>query len=576
MQTVPDKPKKQKTASYKTKKKATVISLPKILHQPFWSPSKFVASQLLWSPTLANILPPIPCPLNVRTEHIATHQTWFHASKILPVDPVDPPKLVSEYISNEWPTTKGNVKLPSINVDTKGKITPPKAKVSDVQVAATKVKLHPRNTHDRQVLKQTFGAARRVYNKCVEISNDPDTKAELAKTVDPKTGKPSTMQQFLRYQVVNNESPYVTQNQWLLNIASDIRGVAMKDFIAAQKANFTQMKNKAITTFKMGYKSLKYINSESFYVRRQWISQTNNSIIIKLPNQKKIVLWTGKNAWHGTINMDCRLQRTWTNDYFLCIPNAIEVDNQDLITNNHSEENNDIPPLRVCALDPGVRTFQTMYDPSSITQVGDKDMKRIVRMCIEQDRLISKQNNKETRSHRRCHIKRAVRRLRTRVQNIVNEVHKQLAKHLAKTYDLIMIPSFEVSQMVRKQDRKIRSTTARQMMTWAHFRFRERLIHKCRQYNCKVAIVNEAFTSKTCSCCGALHNKLGSSKVFKCPTCGVVMDRDANGAKNIFLRNFEALGISISSLGAYPLQPGNGLVHGSSLKRVSAECQSSE
>ena len=570
---VPSKPKKQKTASYKTKKKA-VVSLPKTPSIPFWSPSKQTASQLLWSPTLANTHLPVPSPLNVRAEYIATHRTWFNASKILPITPVDT-KITSAYVSNEWPTSKGNVKLPSINVDTKGKITHPKAKVPDVQVAATKIKLHPRNTHDRQVLKQTFGAARRVYNKCVSIANDPDTKTELAKTVDPNTGKPATMQQFLRYQVVNNESPYVTQNQWLLNIASDIRNAAMTDFIAAQKANFTQMKNKAITTFKMGYKSLKYLNSESFYVRRKYISQTNNSIIIKLPNQKKMVLWTGENAWHGTINMDCRLQRTWTNDYFLCIPNAIEVENQDLITNNHSEENI-IPLLRVCALDPGVRTFQTMYDPSSITQVGDGDMIRIVRMGVEQDRLISKHNNKETRSRRRCHLKRAVRRLRTRVQNIVNEVHKQLVKHLAKTYDLIMIPSFEVSQMVRKQDRKIHSTTARQMITWAHYRFRERLIHKCRQYGSKVAVVNEAFTSKTCSCCGSLNNKLGSSKVFKCPTCGVVMDRDANGAKNIFLRNFEALGISISSLGTYPLQPGDGLVHGSSLKRVSAECQSSE
>ena len=571
MHTVPGTPKKQKTASFKTTDPPTVSSLPKILPQPFWSPSKLSASQLLWSPTVSNTQQPVYNPLNVRTEYISTHRTWFHTSKILPITPVDT-KITSNYVSKEWPTTKGNVKLPSINVGAKGKIIHPKAKVSDVQVAATKVKLHPRNAHDRQVLKQAFGSARRVYNKCVSIANDPDTKAELAKTVDPKTGKLVTMQQFLRYQVVNNDSPYVTQNQWLLNIASDIRGVAMTDFIAAQKANFTQMKNKAITIFKMGYKSLKYLNSESFYVRRKYISQTDNSIIIKLPNQKKIVMWTGQNAWHGTINMDCRLQRTWTNDYYLCIPNAIEVENQDL----NDEENDDTPSLRVCALDPGVRTFQTAYDPSSITQVGDGDMIRIVRMCIEQDRLISKQNNRETRSRRRCHLKHAVRRLRTRVQNIVNEAHKQLAKHLATTYDLIMIPSFEVSQMVRKQNRKIRSTTARQMMTWAHYRFRERLIHKCRQYNCKVAIVNEAYTSKTCSCCGALHNKLGGSKVFKCPTCGVVMDRDANGAKNIFLRNFEALGISISSLGTYPLQLGDELVHGSSCKRVSAECQSSE
>ena len=40
---------------------------------------------------------------------------------------------------------------------------------------------------------------------------------------------------------------------------------------------------------------------------------------------------------------------------------------------------------------------------------------------------------------------------------------------------------------------------------------------------------------------------------------------DANGAKNIFLRNYEALEMTIiSGIGAYPLQSREGLLHGSS------------
>ena len=37
--------------------------------------------------------------------------------------------------------------------------------------------------------------------------------------------------------------------------------------------------------------------------------------------------------------------------------------------------------------------------------------------------------------------------------------------------------------------------------------------------------------------------------------CGGVMDRDVNGAKNIFLKNFEALGLSLA-LGPTPLLGG--------------------
>ena len=119
--------------------------------------------------------------------------------------------------------------------------------------------------------------------------------------------------------------------------------------------------------------------------------------------------------------------------------------------------------------------------------------------------------------------------------------------------------------MIRKVDRKMRSRTARQMATCAHDRFRQRLTFKCRQFGCKVAIVNEAYTSKTCSCCGNVKYNLGGAKVYKCRACRAVMDRDVNGAKNIFLRNYEALGIFlVSSIGAYPLLRGDSQLHGKS------------
>ena len=67
--------------------------------------------------------------------------------------------------------------------------------------------------------------------------------------------------------------------------------------------------------------------------------------------------------------------------------------------------------------------------------------------------------------------------------------------------------------------------------------------------------VNEAYTSKTCSCCGNIQWNLGGAKLYKCSQCKAVMDhRDDNGAKNIFLKNYEALEIRVSTnFGAYPL-----------------------
>ena len=75
-------------------------------------------------------------------------------------------------------------------------------------------------------------------------------------------------------------------------------------------------------------------------------------------------------------------------------------------------------------------------------------------------------------------------------------------------------------------------------MVWSHYRFRQRLINKSREYPwCSVVITQEPFTTKTCGACGKLHHKLGSSKTFKCPQCNYTADRDANAARNILIRH---------------------------------------
>jgi putative transposase len=41
-------------------------------------------------------------------------------------------------------------------------------------------------------------------------------------------------------------------------------------------------------------------------------------------------------------------------------------------------------------------------------------------------------------------------------------------------------------------------------------------------------------SSRTCSCCGGVDERLTlSDRTFCCPSCGLVMDRDLNAAKNL-------------------------------------------
>jgi putative transposase len=190
---------------------------------------------------------------------------------------------------------------------------------------------------------------------------------------------------------------------------------------------------------------------------------------------------------------------------------------------------------QIIALDPGVRTFLTGCDGQEFLEFGAGDMGRITRLCQYLDNLISS-ISKATNRHQKQKMRKAAARMRTRIRNLVNECHFQVANYLTNQYKLILLPKFETSEMTRKNQRKIRTKTARAMLTWAHYRFKQVLKDKAELCGCYVVDVTEEYTSKTCTNCGHIHQKLGGSKVFKCPNCGHTLPRDLNGALGILLK----------------------------------------
>lgn len=70
--------------------------------------------------------------------------------------------------------------------------------------------------------------------------------------------------------------------------------------------------------------------------------------------------------------------------------------------------------------------------------------------------------------------------------------------------------------------------------TLSHYTFRKRLQHTALQQGCKIVIVNESYTSKGCTKCGNI-NGCGRDR-FKCRKCGLKIDRDYQGARNILLK----------------------------------------
>ncbi len=186
------------------------------------------------------------------------------------------------------------------------------------------------------------------------------------------------------------------------------------------------------------------------------------------------------------------------------------------------------------ALAPGVRTFITFFSESSCVPIGNDANLQIQKLCFKLDRLVSKIS--QALSAQKWRLRKAAGRIRCKVQYLVKELHYKTAKFLVEHFDVILLPSFESSQMVSKSRRKIKSKTVRQMLALSHDTFKKHLEWKAWETG-KILLsdINEAYTSKTVSPTGEIV-KIGGARVIKSKIDGRVMDRDLNGARGIFLR----------------------------------------
>jgi putative transposase len=208
--------------------------------------------------------------------------------------------------------------------------------------------------------------------------------------------------------------------------------------------------------------------------------------------------------------------------WYLCVPFTTTVylgDNQ----------------ARMVALDPGVRTFQTFYSPEMAGSIGCHDFGRLVRLCHHLDNLISRSSKaKNKHKKQRYRMRKAADRIRWKIRELRDQLHAKTVRFLVDNFDIILIPTFETSQMAKREQRKLNSKSVRSLLTWAHYQFKQRLKIVAAMQGKQVIEVDEAYTSKTCSWSGEIV-KVGSSERIR-GTDGIQMHRDMNGARGIFLR----------------------------------------
>ena len=171
---------------------------------------------------------------------------------------------------------------------------------------------------------------------------------------------------------------------------------------------------------------------------------------------------------------------------------------------------------RIISLDPGVRKFMVGYDPDGkVIFVGKDAHREILQLLLEVDKVKSK-------------------KIWRNIKNKISELHWKTIHYLMLHYDHIMIPDFKVSQMLK--GKKISRQTKRMLCMYSFHSFMLKLKYKCKKNEKKLYVVDEAWTSKTCTLCGKI-NDVGGKEVYQCGGCGNEVDRDVNGSRNILIKN---------------------------------------
>ena len=107
---------------------------------------------------------------------------------------------------------------------------------------------------------------------------------------------------------------------------------------------------------------------------------------------------------------------------------------------------------------------------------------------------------------------------------------------LVKEYDRIVFEDLQIQNMVKNHHlaKSISDAGWSQLINFTKTK---------AEYAGKIVeLVNPRNTSQNCSRCGKTIQKDLSVRVHSCPFCGLVLDRDINGAINILNRSISTVG----------------------------------
>ena len=196
------------------------------------------------------------------------------------------------------------------------------------------------------------------------------------------------------------------------------------------------------------------------------------------------------------------------------------------------------PNKSSCGIDLGVKTLATLSTGKKYEGFYSTHYKKIAR------RIAKAQAAGKKGQAKKLNAKQKNKRLYD-LNQIANEIvgtHDFIAVGDIPTKNLVRKPKpkkKEGEQGYAKNGRAAKKGLNKALLGNAHGIFKTMLTYKARRHQRECVVINESYTSRTCSCCGVIPTSAPKGvkglrvRSWVCDACGAEHDRDINAARNI-------------------------------------------
>ena len=192
----------------------------------------------------------------------------------------------------------------------------------------------------------------------------------------------------------------------------------------------------------------------------------------------------------------------------------------------------------IIGIDLGIKN--TIYTSNGISEPNINYTRKVINLNKRKKRLqrrisrkyeLNKQGNKYIKTKNIKKLERQVRLIDRKLHNIrENYIHTITNKIINQLPKRVMLEDLKVQNMMKNKH------LARAIQEQQFYRIRQLLIEKAiNTQTVEVGLIPMNYpSSKKCSRCGYIYKYLKlSDRIFICPNCGLVIDRDYNASLNI-------------------------------------------